>query len=49
MKQTSITKTLVISDDDAPKLPQAKFDPAKLRVADRSARTGVQATHQHHA
>lgn len=35
MKQTSITKTPVTSDDDAPKLTQADFDRAKLRVAGR--------------
>ena len=38
MKQTSSTKTPVTSSaasDDAPKLTQADFDRAKLRVADR--------------
>jgi len=35
MKQTSITKTPVTSDDDAPKLTQQDFDRAKLRVAGR--------------
>ena len=35
MKQTSITKTPVTSDDDAPRLTQADFDGAKLRVAGR--------------
>ena len=38
MKQTSSTKTPVTSndaDDDAPKLTQADFDGAKLRVAGR--------------
>ena len=38
MKQTSITKTPVTSNDasdDAPKLTQADFDGAKLRVAGR--------------
>ena len=38
MKQTSSTKTPVISNDagdDAPKLTQANFDSAKLRVAGR--------------
>ena len=38
MKQTSSTKTPVISNDagdDAPKLTQANFDNAKLRVAGR--------------
>ena len=31
----SITKTPLTSDDDAPKLTQADFDGAKLRVAGR--------------
>ncbi len=35
MKQTFITKTPVTSDEDAPKLTQADFDGAKLRVAGR--------------
>jgi uncharacterized protein (DUF4415 family) len=38
MKQTSSTKTPATSNDvsdDAPKLTQADFDRAKLRVADR--------------
>lgn len=33
MKQTSITGTPVISDDDAPKLTQASFDRASFHVA----------------
>ena len=37
MKQTSITKTPATSDDDAPKLTQADFDGAKMRVAGRAA------------
>jgi uncharacterized protein (DUF4415 family) len=32
MKQTSTTKTLAISDDDAPVLSQAHFDRAEFRV-----------------
>lgn len=32
MKPTSITKTQVISDDDAPKLTQANFDQARFRL-----------------
>ncbi len=36
MKQTSITKTPATSDDDAPKLTQAAFDGAKLRLAGRN-------------
>lgn len=35
MKQTSSTKMPVTSDDDAPKLTQADFDRAKLRVSGR--------------
>ena len=35
MKQTSSTKTPVTFDDDAPKLTQADFDSAKLRLAGR--------------
>lgn len=35
MKQTSITKTPVTSDEDSSKLTQADFDRAKLRVAGR--------------
>ena len=35
MKQTSTTKTPATSDEDAPKLTQANFDSAKLRVAGR--------------
>jgi uncharacterized protein (DUF4415 family) len=37
MKQTSITKTPATFDDEAPKLTQAAFDGAKLRVAGRDA------------
>jgi uncharacterized protein (DUF4415 family) len=37
MKQTSTTRTPVISDDDAPKLTQADFDGARMRVAGRDA------------
>lgn len=35
MKQTSTSKTPVISDDDAPKLTQAAFDGARLRVGSK--------------
>ncbi len=37
MKQTFTLKTPVISDDDAPKLTQAAFDGARLRVAGKDA------------
>lgn len=37
MKQTSTTKTPVISEDDAPKLTQADFDKARFRVGGKAA------------
>ena len=37
MKRMSTTKTLVISDDDAPALTQARFDRAQFRVDGRPA------------
>ena len=37
MKQTSTSKTPVISKDDAPKLTQAAFDGARLRVGGKDA------------
>lgn len=37
MKQPSISKTPVISKDDAPMLTQAAFDDARLRVGGKDA------------
>jgi uncharacterized protein (DUF4415 family) len=40
MKQTSTTKTLGISKDDAPALSQANFDRAKFRVGKQNVSRG---------
>ncbi|MDR2189141.1 MAG: BrnA antitoxin family protein [Azonexus sp.] len=37
MKQTSITRTPVITDDDAPKLTPADFDRARFQVGGKPA------------
>ncbi|MCL2345441.1 MAG: BrnA antitoxin family protein [Desulfobulbus sp.] len=37
MKQTSITRTSVTTDDDAPKLTPADFDHARFRVGGKPA------------
>ena len=37
MKQTSISRTPITSKDDAPKLTQAAFDSARLRVGGKDA------------